>query len=85
MSNEIEQASMRSRPWCFSDVRGACVLETRTHNLLANLGELIRYACTRADSLPALARALGISVPEVRQRARVTGVRLPPAWQRRRR
>ncbi len=85
MSNKIEQASIPSRALCFSDARGACVLETGTYNLSSNLGELIRYACARADSLPALAKALGISVQEVRQRARSTGVRLPHTWLRRRR
>lgn len=75
--NINQTAPAPTTPTCYSSVTGAPVLDTPTRDLSANLAAIVRYAVSRSDSARSAAASLGVSVPELRQRARALGVRLP--------
>lgn len=79
-SPRVTSAHLSSSPVCYPSASGGPVLECEAPvpTLRDGLAEVIRYACTRSDSLSAAVRALGLASPTVLRRlARTYGVKLP--------
>ena len=64
-------------PRANTNANGACVLDTGTRDLSANLAELIRFVVSRSDAAETAASALGVTVAQLGPLARRHKVALP--------
>lgn len=76
-SGALRLANRPSPPRAYTNANGAFVLDTGTHDLSANLAELVRFVVSRADTARTAAAALGVTVTQLGVLARQYAVELP--------